>query len=1086
MDSDESRLSGGIASLIYVWLSLSLLSAVAAQPVSDSEVRSFHEFNGLAQRKTTTQKRWPVRFDGVVLCYDLGWGQFYVHDGNETSYLNPRLFQSPFEAGQRIQITGQAFIAEEGPTLTNLAISLAARGTLPSAKPLRLAQLGTDWSQWIETEGQVRVAETSRGRLALVIQDQGQNCLVYVMGTVTTNEFSRFLDARIKVRGINASKVVNGKLEAASVFVPGMSEVTILAPPAKDPWQLPVTSVDDLLHQELGAWTNSPIRIKGLITAYQPGEYVLIKDSTGVLKAGVIQINEAQVGQRVNVWGFLAESPEPILKDAYFEVAGSPGPKGEALSEQRVPSLTISNTTVLTHVSEIMKLRAQASLNLPARLVGVMTYADPEWHIGFFQDESRGIFVDLKQSDVRAGQWVELHAQTDPGGFAPQLINATVRILGQTNFPAPALVTMEDFSDGHLDAQWVQMDGVVRRVTKADGRVRMTVTTRKGRFNLLLWDFTDHPAPSHYLDALVSVQGACGALLNARGQLSGISLHVPSFEQIKILEAPPLDPFDITTTPVVDVARFDPDRLAGRRVKVSGVVTLSLQGQGQGFWLQDSSGGIRVHSTQTNELKPGDSVDVLGFPALGDFSPGLEESTYRKKGIGVLPIPLETTAERILLQGTNDAAVVQIKARLLQGIVRAIRPKLVLQNGATVFTAHMGNENLGHALYSLQAGSLLRITGICQLQGGESHEPESFRLLLSRSNDIVLLDAPSWWTPGRALMLVGGLSLVIAAAGAWVSILRSQVKQRTRKLSGEIEERKAAEAALKKAQRELVDASRVAGMAEVATTVLHNVGNVLNSVNVASTLVADKIKQSRVSMIPQVAALMKEHTADLGEFFTSDVKGRQLPRYLEHLGEHLTREQGSLLQEVAALQTHVGHIKEIVAMQQSYAKVSGVFEQLPIIDLIEDALTLNDGALGRHEVHVAREYQPDLPLITVDRHKTLQILVNLIRNAQHACDESSSKNKKIILRVESADRLVVRISVIDNGIGIQSENLHRIFNHGFTTRKDGHGFGLHSGALAAKEMGGALRASSGGPGQGACVTLELPIRHDPVSAFGDH
>ncbi|MFO1497881.1 MAG: ATP-binding protein [Verrucomicrobiota bacterium] len=910
--------------------------------------------------------------------------------------------------------------------------------------------------------------------MALVIQDQGQNCLVYVMGAAKTNDLARFLDARVKVRGINASKIVKGKLEAASVFVPGMSEVTILAPPSINPWQLPVTSVDDLLHKEFGGWTNRPVRLRGLITAYQPGEYALIKDSTGVLKAQVIQVNEAQVGQRVNAWGFLAGSPEPILKDAYFEIVASSGARGEVAAESKVTSLMISNTNVITHVSEIMKLRAQASLNIPVRLTGVMTYADPEWRVGFFQDETRGIFVDLKQPDVRAGQWVELSAQTDPGGFAPQLINATARILGQTNLPVPVMVMLDDLSDGHLDAQWVQVDGVVRRVTKQEGRVRMELTTPKGRFNVLMSDFTDHPAPSHLLDALVSVRGACGALVNARGQLSGITLHVPSLEQIKTLEAPPSDPFEVTTTPAIEVTRFNPDRLAGRRVKVSGVVTLSLQGQGHGFWVQDRSGGIRVHSTQTNELKTGDAVEVLGFPAMGDFSPRIEEATYRKTGSAPLPTPLETTAEQLLLQGTNDATVVQIQARLLQGVARAIRPKLVLQNGATIFSATMVNQAPDDGLYTAQAGSLLRITGICQLQGGESHEPESFRLLLSGSKDIVLLEAPSWWTPGRALMLVGGMTLAIAASAAWVSVLRSQVKQRTRKLSEEIEERKAAEEALKKAQRELVDASRLAGMAEVATTVLHNVGNVLNSVNVSATLVADKIKQSRVSMIPKVAAMMKEHAADLGEFLTSDVKGRQVPLFVENLGEHLTKEQGVLLEEVASLQKHVGHIKEIVSMQQGYAKVSGVFERLPIVDLIEDALRLNAGALGRHEVQVAREYQPELPLITVDRHKTLQILVNLIRNAQHACDEAGSKNKKIILRIESAGQLV-RISVIDNGIGIPPENLNRIFNHGFTTRKNGHGFGLHSGALAAKEMGGALRVSSGGTGQGACFILELPV-----------
>ena len=115
-----------------------------------------------------------------------------------------------------------------------------------------------------------------------------------------------------------------------------------------------------------------------------------------------------------------------------------------------------------------------------------------------------------------------------------------------------------------------------------------------------------------------------------------------------------------------------------------------------------------------------------------------------------------------------------------------------------------------------------------------------------------------------------------------------------------------------------------------------------------------------------------------------------------------------------------------------------------------------------------------MPPITVDRHKVLQILVNLIRNAKYACDDSGHPDKVITLRIESGVP-GVRISVIDNGIGIPSENMGRIFNHGFTTRESGHGFGLHSAALAAQELGGCLRAESDGPGRGAMFVLDLPL-----------
>jgi signal transduction histidine kinase len=262
-------------------------------------------------------------------------------------------------------------------------------------------------------------------------------------------------------------------------------------------------------------------------------------------------------------------------------------------------------------------------------------------------------------------------------------------------------------------------------------------------------------------------------------------------------------------------------------------------------------------------------------------------------------------------------------------------------------------------------------------------------------------------------------------------------------------------------------------MAEVATGVLHNFGNVLNSVNISATVVSESLKKSRASNLSHVAALFEEHAADLGAFLTADPKGRRLPVYLGQLAGHLAAEQVAMLKELELLRKNIEHIKDIVAMQQSYARASGVTEQVNVSELIEDALNLNAGALVRHQVEVIRQYQAR-PTLTLDKHKVLQILVNLIRNAKYACDESGRADKRLTVQVTNGGGRV-KIAVIDNGVGIPLENLTRIFNHGFTTRKEGHGFGLHSGALAARELGGALTVHSEGVGKGAGFTLELPV-----------
>ncbi|HLX72129.1 MAG TPA: ATP-binding protein [Verrucomicrobiae bacterium] len=289
----------------------------------------------------------------------------------------------------------------------------------------------------------------------------------------------------------------------------------------------------------------------------------------------------------------------------------------------------------------------------------------------------------------------------------------------------------------------------------------------------------------------------------------------------------------------------------------------------------------------------------------------------------------------------------------------------------------------------------------------------------------------------------------------------------------DVTQRKLAEEKLAELHKRLVESSRQAGMAEIATSVLHNVGNVLNSINVASTLIAEKTRDSKVTSVARLAALIREHETDLGNFFLNDAKGKQIPGFLTNLASTLERQRDEIMDEVKSLESNVAHIKEIVSMQQNYAKSLGVLELLKITDLVEDAIRMNDGAISRHRVKLVREFSETPPVMT-DKHKVLQILVNLIRNAKYACDDSGREDKQITLRVANGEGSI-KISVTDNGIGIPPENLTRIFGHGFTTRKDGHGFGLHSGALAAKEMGGDLVASSTGTGQGATFTLILPV-----------
>ncbi len=291
----------------------------------------------------------------------------------------------------------------------------------------------------------------------------------------------------------------------------------------------------------------------------------------------------------------------------------------------------------------------------------------------------------------------------------------------------------------------------------------------------------------------------------------------------------------------------------------------------------------------------------------------------------------------------------------------------------------------------------------------------------------------------------------------------------------DITERKVAEAKVDKVNKQLHSLSHQAGMAEIATGVLHNVGNVLNSVNVSASLLADKVQKSKVSGVAKASSLMNEHAHDLGSFIVEDEKGKKLPGYLAKLAAHLADEQGSMLEELDSLSKNVDHIKRIVSAQQSHAGASGVTESVSIADVVNAAISINSTTFDRHEIEIVREFA-DLPPTTIDKQKVLAILVNLIQNAKQALRDAPCGNRRLTVRVGLTENDDVRIEVVDNGKGIASENMASIFSHGFTTKADGHGFGLHSAALAAKEMGGSLGVSSDGLGKGATFTIEFPLQ----------
>ncbi|WPB77146.1 ATP-binding sensor histidine kinase [Archangium violaceum] len=332
------------------------------------------------------------------------------------------------------------------------------------------------------------------------------------------------------------------------------------------------------------------------------------------------------------------------------------------------------------------------------------------------------------------------------------------------------------------------------------------------------------------------------------------------------------------------------------------------------------------------------------------------------------------------------------------------------------------------------------------------------------------------FTPER-LTLLGHLasqaviSMENARLYAEVQHAEAALRRANDELEARVEERTRE---LREAQMHLVDTARAVGMSEVASNVLHNVGNVLTSAVVNLEVLRQTVATSRLGRLKQVSGLFEENRGQLGDFFTRDARGLRMPAYFAALTEELLTEQARVRDGLMEMGWHVEHIRSIVQVQQNYAKAVLIIDECELSELVDDALRIQMPALKRHGVTVTREVK-DSRRVRVDKHKVLQILINLISNAKYALDGVPEGERRMLVRLH-VEGGMARIQVVDSGVGIPHGIRERLFSHGFTTRRDGHGFGLHSSALAAQLLGGHLLLESEGPGKGATATLELPLQ----------
>jgi signal transduction histidine kinase len=1010
---------------------------------------------------------------GTATNFDLGGRSRDVHVGLKyTGYVEvPRdgvyTFFISSDDGSQLCLDGHPF-----------RLRVVAANSLPKPRPIVLGQGLPDGERgWSEVDGKVTFAGRTADGIRLELSAGGGHIAVELPEAPEIWP-PLLLQSRIRVAGFfHSTYNFEGQRVSGRLLVPGADQLHFLALAPRRWNAYPANSIAKALS---GAeqWGSTLIKLRGKVASLAGQKEMSLEDATGKM---TVQMAEA-VGQRpegaIEVLGQLQRSgTNAVLLGRVWRKAEELGNGG---SEQ---------LPVLETIEQVHRLKPEeAAAKYPVHVRGVVTYVEPTG--GLIQDPTRGVYVVQMSlggsSRLEVGDYVEVGGVSGPGDFAPVIMCEQVKRLGRSNLPDPAYPTWDQLINGSMDCQYAEIEGIVAGVQTNS----LILWLRGGRLQVDQEDFSPTDLAG-YLNARVHIRGCVWAAWDrsTRQVKSGfIRITRPV---ITLDESAPADAFEVPSKRVAELLQFDALAGALQRVKVSGQILHAGRGE---YCLTDGTNGLRFITREATRLDVGDQVEVVGFPQLGGLSPLLREAVARKTGEAPLP-RVRPLLPETLLSCSNDAALVEVQSRLVSLRSNQTDRLLELQTGTRTFVARL--ERSDAAMPSLPIGCRVRLEGVYsghRASQTTGEEVDSFELLLNSPADIQILDRPSWWNTRHTMAVVGGLTAVLLLAGTWISALRQQVNQRTRQLKAEIEGHKATEAKLAeeigererlenekdRIHGELLATSRQAGMAEVAIGVLHNVGNVLNSVNITATLVADTIRRSKARSLTKVAAMLKEHEADLGAFMAQDEKGRKIPGYLNLLAEDIAHEQDGVQAELASLRTNVDHIKEIVAMQQSYARVVGVTETISVAKLVEDAIKMHSGSYSRHRVQLARDYA-EVPPITVDKHKAIQVIVNLLQNAKYACDENGREDKRVTVSIQGDGPAQVKIVVADNGVGISPENLTRIFAHGFTTRKNGHGFGLHSGALAAKEMGGALQAYSEGAGLGARFELQLPIERGSVS-----